>query len=97
MANAGRHSDTVLLKKMIKYGLVLKINEGDHPVIVNIKIRFNNVVLNDYAENRSYNGRKYIWHSAWNKCDSVVMRVNQIRQKNWQFAPINTLDLTKAN
>ncbi len=97
MANAGRHNDTRILKKMIYEGLLIKITDKDYhsnPATVwRIKKLFNDIVQHDEAYNHKYNGKKYIAHSAWRKVDKALIRINQWRFNNWCFEPLSEKDL----
>ncbi len=95
MANAGRHADTHILKKMIFESKVLKIKVEDSPVIKRIKNIFNQLVLIDEAYNCKYNGHKFVNHSSWKYVNRTAIKVNQLRFKYWQFTPLSEKDLTK--
>lgn len=88
MANAGNHNDTRLLKQMITEGKLIKINSYDHPVIQKIKTRFNFIVMNDEAYNRTFNGKKFVCHKAWEKVNKTLLWANQLRMKHWFFHSI---------
>lgn len=89
MANAGNHNDTRLLKSMIIEGKLIKIYPNDHPVIKKIKLRFNQIVVNDQPYNYNYFGKKGVGHSAWKDVDGTLIWVNQLRTKHWYFENIN--------
>jgi hypothetical protein len=85
MANAGNHNDTRLLKSMIKEGKLIKIYPNDNPIAVQIKKKFNYIVINDNTTTYSYLGKKVKRHSAWENMTKTLIYVNQLRFKKWYF------------
>lgn len=88
MANAGRHNDTQLIKKMIFDEKLIRIEPTDHHIAKQIKFRFNALVMTDTLRNGNYNGRKYVSHSAFRHVDKLLIRINQLRFKHWYFESI---------
>lgn len=89
MANAGNHNDTRLLGRMIREGKLIKISPDDHPVLVKIKERFNDLVLNDDIVRSTYMGQKWDRHTAWNRVGKTLIWLNQLRFKHWYFENIS--------
>ena len=88
MADAGFSSDNKLIRNMIRENKLLNINSDDVGFIVDIKQRMNNLILEDTIKNSSFCGRKTEYHTAWGKSYRLLIKINQIRQKNWYFNPI---------
>lgn len=88
MANAGYSSDCILLTKLIQEQKQIKILPTDNDVEIIIKNKLNNLVLNDVISNFSLNDKKYLTHSAWEHKSKVLIKINQIRIKNWYFSKL---------
>lgn len=88
MANAGRHNDTRILKEMIREGKLIKIYSYEHKIIQKIKARFNHIVMHDEAYNSKFNGKKYVYHKAWQQVDKALLWANQLRIKYWYYEPL---------
>jgi hypothetical protein len=90
MTNAGFSPDCKIIKETLSNGKFLKVNDSDTPLEIKIKVMINRLVLDDETINRTYgNGVKYQYHSSWSKIYSVLIKINQLRLKNWFFKPIS--------
>lgn len=88
MANAGNHSDTRLINQMIREEKLITISSDDHPIARKIKLRFNELVTKDERLPHTFNGKKYVGHTAWRKLHNLLLRVNQLRWKYFYFEPL---------
>lgn len=88
MANAGRHNDTRLLKRMIKEEKLIKISPKDHPFVKIAKLKFNEIVIGDIMANSNFGGKKFVTHSAWNRIGPTLILINQLRFRYWYFESI---------
>jgi|JFJP01.1.fsa_nt_gi hypothetical protein len=88
MANCGYSADKKLIADAIKSGKTLDIKEKDNSIIILFKNKINALLLEDTVSNHEYNGHKYEFHSAWNKLSRLLIKLNQIRQKNMYYKSI---------
>lgn len=88
MANAGYSNDNKLVTRLIKTGKQLSMNPTDPPYLVYIKTLINDLVINDVPEPHTWQGKKYYSHSAWVRSTKVLIKINQIRQRNWYWKNI---------
>ena len=88
MANAGYSSDCKLLNQLIISGKTLPIKDTDSIMMIKIKELMNLTVLEDEITNCDYFGKKYKSHSAWSKETPTLIKINQLRQKYWNFKEI---------
>jgi hypothetical protein len=92
MANAGHSKDNKLVKQLLKTGKILPINYNEPDFVTKIKLLINDLVLNDKILTRTLpwgKHEKYEYHSAWERQTKVMIKINQIRIRNWYF---NKLD-----
>lgn len=85
MANAGNHSDTKLIHRMIREEKLIKVFPDDHHVAKRIKERFNHLVVFDERRYSTYLGKKSIGHTAWSSLDKTLIWCNQLRIKYRYF------------
>lgn len=83
MANAGYSADNKFITEAIRSGKLIAINPNEHPLIQIFKEKINNLLLNDVVTPYKHSGRTYYSHSAWSNDGKVLIKINQIRQKNW--------------
>jgi len=83
MANAGYSADKKFITEAIQSGKLLTINKSEQPIIQIFKEKINNLLLNDVVRTETWNGKKYDVHSAWGDKYNLLIKMNQIRQKNW--------------
>jgi hypothetical protein len=74
---------------MIREGKLIKISPDDHPVLVKIKNRFNDIVINDDIVRNTFMGKKCDSHTAWRRVDKTLIWLNQLRIKHWYFETIS--------
>lgn len=85
MANAGRSSDSLLVKRLIKEGKYIKHYPGERWCVWDMKNRINKLILDDVVHNERYNGKNYEVHSAWRHTTRLMIKLNQIRLHEWYF------------
>lgn len=88
MADAGESNDCILLTKIIKEGKFLEIYSDDSYLDIIIKNKMNHLVSIDEIKYFTWNNKKYPSHSAWSKMDKVLIKINQLRQKNLYYKPL---------
>lgn len=88
MADAGYSADNKLVVKLINEGKFIPIAQDDLPIVKEIKSKINNLVAEDKPKNSCYMGKTYIYHTAFEKMTRVLIKINQIRQKNWFFEKV---------
>lgn len=70
---------------MIHEGKLIKVFPHDRAVIVEIKIKFNQLVALDQVIPHTFNGKKYNSHTAWNHMNKLLIRINRLRWKHFCF------------
>jgi len=88
MANCGYSADNKLISNAILQGKLLVINDNDDNIAILIKNKINVLISNDSTSKCEYNGHKYISHTAWIHKYRTLIKINQIRQKNMYYKPI---------
>ena len=85
----GSSSDCKLMKKAISSGKCLKVNDTDTSLEIKFKTMINHLVLEDELIYYNFNGKKISYHSSYRKKSKVLIKINQLRLKNWFFKPIS--------
>jgi len=84
MANAGYSADKKFISQCIRDNKLLVIKPEEHPIIQDFKQRINVLLIEDEIKwYPSFNGKKYAVHTAWGRKYQLLIKINQIRMKNW--------------
>jgi hypothetical protein len=83
MADAGYSADKKFIAEAIRSGKLLHSTKEEHPIIQSFKHRINFLLLDDVLTPHKYDGKKYYSHSAWGGMYQLLVKMNQIRMKNW--------------
>lgn len=82
MTNAGFSSDYKLFRKLMDDDVLIKIHKDDDALAVLIKTKMN-IVLQEPEHLSQWNYDEYLKQHYTRK--KLIIKINQIRQKNWYF------------
>jgi len=83
MANAGYSADKKFITEAIRSGKLLDVKSTEQPLIQIFKEKINFLIKNDDITAHKFDGKKYYSHSAWGGMYQLLVKMNQIRMKNW--------------
>ena len=88
MANAGYSNDKKLIRSRMDSGKLIKLYPDDDKLQIIFKNYINNLISNDVITNEFYCGKNYLVHSSWKYVCKTLIKINQLRIKNWYFKEI---------